>query len=237
MNTKILVSALLVVITVTGCTNGIGRTEISLKSKSDSAIYFLGYNYGKQLNTYGIDVAGFNKEALLAGLNAGYAGTLNLTPEQEQQIGMLVRTFVQEAQEKKNDAALIEGERFMVSNAKRSGVQALSEGVQYKVLKEGKGPKPTVDDKVRVSYTGRLVDGKEFDSSANMDGGYMEFPVAGVIPGWVVALQAMPVGSKWEVYIPANMAYGRQGYGPIPGNSVLIFEMELLDIISKEAVR
>jgi hypothetical protein len=119
---------------------------------------------------------------------------------------------------------------FLDANKRKPGVVTLPDGLQYKVLVDGKGPKPSANDVVSVNYAGKLIDGTEFDSSYKR-GEPATFPVGGVIPGWVEALQLMKVGSTWELYIPANLAYGEQGAPPVIGpNQTLIFKVELLDI-------
>ena len=122
------------------------------------------------------------------------------------------------------------GQAFLAENAKKPGVKTLPSGLQYQVLTEGKGPKPGPNDTVVVNYRGTTIDGKEFDSSYKR-GEPAVFPVNGVIQGWQEALQLMPVGSKWKLFIPANLAYGERGAGPDIGpNSTLIFETELVQI-------
>ena len=122
------------------------------------------------------------------------------------------------------------GEAFLADNAKKPGVVTTSSGLQYTVIKSGTGDSPKASDSVTVHYHGTLIDGTVFDSSV-LRGVPATFPVNGVIPGWVEALQLMKVGDKWKLYIPANLAYGAQSPSPqIPPNSVLIFEVELLSI-------
>lgn len=122
------------------------------------------------------------------------------------------------------------GEAFLVDNKKKPGVITLPDGLQYKVITEGKGDKPTLNDVVTVHYAGTLVDGKEFDSSYKR-GEPATFPVAGVIAGWTEALQLMPAGSTWELYIPAHLAYGDQGAPPAIGsNETLIFKVQLISV-------
>ena len=125
---------------------------------------------------------------------------------------------------------LAKGEVFLKENAKKEGVVTLPSGLQYKILKEGKGPKPAATNMVTTHYVGTLIDGTEFDSSIKR-GQPATFPVTGVIPGWTEALQLMKVGSKWQLFIPAKLGYGENGAGDKVGpNSTLIFEVELLDI-------
>lgn len=122
------------------------------------------------------------------------------------------------------------GQQFLENNKKEQGVVTLPDGLQYKVLKEGTGPKPTANDTVIVHYSGTLINGNEFDSSYKR-GQPITFPVRGVIPGWTEALQLMPVGSTWMLYIPSSLAYGANGAPPVIGpNETLIFKVELLGI-------
>ncbi|HEY4417189.1 MAG TPA: FKBP-type peptidyl-prolyl cis-trans isomerase [Verrucomicrobiae bacterium] len=123
------------------------------------------------------------------------------------------------------------GEAFLKDNGKKDGVITTASGLQYKILKSGTGASPKSSDTVRVNYEGSLLDGTIFDSSYQR-GESITFPVTGVIPGWVEALQLMKVGDKWQLFIPSNLAYGAQGAGPqIPPNSTLVFQVELIDIV------
>lgn len=137
-----------------------------------------------------------------------------------------------EAVRQERQAALAEaGKVFLAENVKKEGVQVTESGLQYKVLKAGDGAIPARTDHVRVHYTGRLIDGTVFDSSVQR-GQPAEFPVNGVIAGWIEALTLMPVGSKWELYIPYQLAYGERGAGAaIPPFATLVFEVELLEIL------
>jgi FKBP-type peptidyl-prolyl cis-trans isomerase FklB len=134
-----------------------------------------------------------------------------------------------------NDEAAKAGADFLVENAKRDGVQTTESGLQYEVVKKAEGAQPKVSDVVSVHYQGTLVDGSVFDSSIER-GEPVEFPVGGVIPGWVEGLQLMKVGEKYKFYIPSELAYGAQSPTPaIPANSTLVFEVELLDIVGQPA--
>ena len=142
-------------------------------------------------------------------------------------------TYVRKLQ---HEAALVEGEQnkaageaFLAENGERDGVVTTESGLQYEVLVPGDGEKPTLDDTVTTHYHGTLIDGEIFDSSVDR-GQPASFPVGGVISGWTEALQLMPVGSKWRLYVPAELAYGPQQRGSIPPNSTLIFDVELLEI-------
>ena len=149
------------------------------------------------------------------------------------------RTFVQgyfqkiaKAEGEKNKK---EGEKFLADNKTKDGIKVTDSGLQYEVLKEGTGPKPKATDKVKVDYTGKLLDGTVFDSSVER-GKPATFGVNQVIPGWTEALQMMPVGSKWRIFIPSDLAYGPRGAGKDIGpNSTLIFDVELLGIVTDDA--
>jgi FKBP-type peptidyl-prolyl cis-trans isomerase FkpA len=132
------------------------------------------------------------------------------------------------------DKNLKGGETFLADNKKKKGVITTASGLQYSVIKKGTGPQPKATDVVRVHYQGTLIDGKEFDSSIKR-GQPAEFQVSGVIPGWTEALQLMNVGSKYHLVIPPNIAYGANGTGPIGPNAVLVFDVELLEIVKKPA--
>lgn len=150
------------------------------------------------------------------------AGTMNA-----QSAPSSIGNPMQSTTEDKNKTA---GDAFLAANKLKPGVVTLPDGLQYKVIKDGTGPKPTASDTVKVNYAGTLIDGTEFDSSYKR-GQPASFPVNGVIPGWTEALQLMKVGSTWELYIPASLAYGANGAPPIIGpNQTLIFKVELLDV-------
>jgi len=137
---------------------------------------------------------------------------------------------------KASDANEAQGAAFLESNKEKEGIVTLPSGLQYKVLQEGTGPKPTATDQVVCNYRGTLLDGTEFDSSYKR-GQPATFLVNHVIKGWTEALQLMPVGSKWQLFVPANLAYGDRGTGPIGPNATLIFEVELVSIQKPEAVQ
>ncbi|MDD2284992.1 MAG: FKBP-type peptidyl-prolyl cis-trans isomerase [Paludibacter sp.] len=143
----------------------------------------------------------------------------------------IINDYFQKLQEKAFEQNIQEGKNFLAENAKRAAVKTTASGLQYEVIKEGKGEKPTADDRVTVHYHGTLLNGEVFDSSVNR-GEPATFGVTQVIRGWVEALQLMPVGSKWKLYIPSDLAYGAQGAGQsIAPHTTLIFEVELLDIV------
>jgi len=170
---------------------------------------------------------------LIAGFVAGYMG--NLSEEEMTNASNIVDVKMKQLQDINNEllygANREAGVKFLEENKTKEGVQTTASGLQYKVIKEGRGPVPTKEDKVKVLYTGKLIDGTVFDSTDNRDGEPSIFGVGQVISGWTEALTMMPVGSKWEVYIPQELAYGSTGAGnSIQPFSALIFEVELLGI-------
>ncbi len=214
---------------------GVGVT--ALKTTKEKFSYALGMNLGANLHKQSVEV----DPALVAqGLRAGLAGGKSLlTPEEAQAALMEVQKEVQQKQQEKMHAAgeanKKEGDAFLAANKAKAGVVALPSGLQYKIEKEGTGPKPTASDTVVCNYRGTLINGKEFDSSYKR-GQPATFPVGGVIKGWTEALQLMPVGSKWQLFIPSSLAYGERGAGgDIGPDSTLIFEVELMSIQEKPA--
>lgn len=148
----------------------------------------------------------------------------------QEKVGEIVNSYFKELQDKKSAEQQGEGDKFLAENAKKDGVITLESGLQYQVMTEGKGEKPTSEDKVTTHYHGTLLNGTVFDSSVQR-GKPASFPVSGVIKGWTEALQLMAVGSKWKLFIPSELAYGAQGAGQaIAPHTSLIFEVELLSI-------
>jgi FKBP-type peptidyl-prolyl cis-trans isomerase FklB len=204
----------------------------ALKDQRERTSYALGVEVGSNLKRQGVDL----DAALVAqGIRDALSGGAMLLTEAE--VRETVQAFQrelmarqQEAQKSAAAKARAEGEAFLAANAKKEGVVTLPSGLQYKVITPGTGPSPKASDTVTVHYRGRLVDGTEFDSSYKRNEP-TSFPVGGVIPGWTEALQLMKVGAKWELYIPAKIAYGDRGAGGvIPPGATLIFEVELLSI-------
>jgi FKBP-type peptidyl-prolyl cis-trans isomerase FklB len=195
--------------------------------------YIIGTQIGSSIRTQGIDI---DIELLISGLKDALAGKEFAVSQEESQKVMAAfrqRMMAKQAAEIAEQASknLAEGQAFLEANKTKEGIKVLPSGLQYKVIKEGTGETPKAEDMVRTHYRGRLLDGTEFDSSYK-DNEPVEFPLNRVIKGWTEALQLMKVGSKWELYIPAELAYGERGKPPvIPPNSTLIFEVELLDIV------
>jgi FKBP-type peptidyl-prolyl cis-trans isomerase len=202
---------------------------------TDSVSYALGYNVGKNIRS-GMDESGMggfiDRQAFLQAFAAALDSLPCQLTEEQLMAQMMELEIKQKAERNKAfESNQSEGAAFLAENAQKPGVQTTPSGLQYQIVKEGKGPKPTASDKVKVSYRGTLIDGTEFDNSAN-HGGAVEFMAGEVIPGWTEALQMMPVGSKWNLWIPHQLAYGDKSPGDqIPPYSTLIFEVELLGIV------
>lgn len=189
--------------------------------------YAIGMNIGANLLQSG--AKNIDSEALARGLNDVLNG--NKTEIEPREAGSILNKYFAELEEAKSQEAIADGAAFLAANGQRSEVTTLPSGLQYEVIKMGDGQKPKATDTVRCHYKGTLIDGTEFDSSIRR-GQPADFPVNGVIAGWVEALQLMPVGSKWKLFIPYNLGYGAQGAGQsIPPYAALIFEVELLDIL------
>lgn len=243
MNKKYLIGAVFSTIVLTACNQQ--KTEAPAAAKpADTALsteeqqvsYGIGLNFGTNLKRqeFPIDIDSF-----IAGLHDGVEG--NEPKMAQEEIMKVMQGFQKKMMDKRKaekEAAAAknkqEGEAFLAENGKKEGVMTTDSGLQYKVITKGDGPIPTAEDTVEVNYRGTLINGDEFDSSYKR-GQSVSFPVKGVIKGWTEALQLMPVGSKYELYIPANLAYGPGGTGSIGPNATLIFEVELLGIKEKKA--
>lgn len=203
------------------------------KTDKDKVSYTIGHGLGVNLKGQGVDV---NVDQLAKGVKDGLGNAKPVMTSAEMEKTMTeLRTRIMAAQQEKTKSVAAknktEGEAFLAKNKTAPGVKTLPSGLQYQVLKEGTGKLPKATDKVRVNYRGTLLDGTEFDSSYSR-GTPAEFPVNGVIPGWTEALQLMKEGSKWKLFIPANLAYGEQGAGGVIGpNAVLVFEVELMKVL------
>ncbi len=205
-------------------------TPVALKTTQDSLSYAIGLsvaNFYKQQN-----ISNINTALVMRAINdVNKNGKLILD---EQQANACIVGYMQKMKAEKSASARKQGMEFLAANKTKPGVVTTASGLQYTVLKAGTGPKPALTDMVRVHYHGTLIDGKVFDSSVDR-GEPIELAVNGVIPGWTEALQMMPVGSKWKLFIPSNLAYGDQQAGPMiaPG-STLVFDVELLDIVKQK---
>lgn len=206
--------------------------DLVLKDQKDKLSYSIGMNIGNNFKKQSIDV---NTDALIQGIKDALSGGKTLMTEQE--VNETLMNFQKEmvAKQMAHQKELAEknkkeGEAFLAENMKKEGVKTLPSGLQYKVIKEGDGKTPKITDTVTINYRGTLIDGTEFDSSYTR-GQPATFPVKGVIAGFTEALQLMKVGSKWQLFIPSNLAYGERGAGDDIGpNATLIFEIELVSI-------
>lgn len=218
---------------ITACSNG-QRDRVQLTNEIDSLSYAIGSDIGGNFKAQKLD--NVNIDALAMGLRDGIDSASMLS---EEEVQMVINAYMMKLKEERMATERAEaeenrmkGEQFLAENAKREGVVTTASGLQYEVVTMGTGAKPTADSKVKVHYTGRLIDGSVFDSSVER-GQPIEYPVGGFVRGWQEALQLMPVGSKWKLYIPSDLGYGPQAGpgGKIPGNSVLVFDLELLEIL------
>lgn len=213
---------------ITSC-NAQDKKSSTMKTPQDSVSYGLGVSIGENLKKSGFD--NINFDLLSKGMADFYANKPAMTAEQA---NTTVRSFLMEGEKKKGEKNLKAGQDFLDANKKKDGIKVTASGLQYSVIKEGTGAKPTINDKVTTHYHGTLIDGTVFDSSVDR-GQPASFPVSGVIPGWTEALQMMTVGSKWKLFVPANLAYGDRGAGPQIGpNTTLIFDVELISIDKEE---
>jgi FKBP-type peptidyl-prolyl cis-trans isomerase FklB len=205
-----------------------------LKTQKDKFSYALGMKMGTNLQKQSVPI---DPAILARGLRDGLAGGKTLLTDDEAQAALKamqdeIRAKQQAKVQEAAGANKKEGEAFLAANKGKDGVVTLASGLQYKILKEGTGPKPAATDSVVCNYRGTLINGKEFDSSYKR-GQPATFAVTGVIKGWTEALQLMPVGSKWQLFVPSDLAYGASGRNPIEPNATLIFEVELLSIEDK----
>jgi len=201
------------------------QKTILLKTEMDKVSYTIGVQLSQNFKKQDIEI---KIEPMIWGLKDAMAGKkLALSQDEMQQV---LTSFQQRMIAKQRERQRAEGTAFLAANKAKEGVKVLPSGLQYKVIKKGTGKTPTASDKVKTHYRGTFIDGTEFDSSYKRNRP-AEFLVTKVIPGWTEPLQLMKEGGKWELYIPANLAYGEGGRGGIPPNSTLIFEIELLEVV------
>ncbi len=208
---------------------------VAITTEKEKTSYSIGMDLGNKLKSQSIDV---DTAILVRGMNDGISGAKPLMSEEDMRTSLTALSTQIRAKQtamlkdltEKNKS---EGDAFLLENRSKEGVVVLPSGLQYKILKAGDGPKPAATDSVVCNYKGTLINGKEFDSSFKR-GQPATFPVSGVIKGWTEALQLMPVGSKWQLFIPPDLAYGERGAGAdIQPDSTLIFEVELMSIQPK----
>lgn len=208
----------------------------ALPTEKDRVSYMIGVDIGKSLKPLAGEIDAAVLKRAIDDVLAGKALLLD-----EQELAAVGQAFSQKMQAKQQadqkaalDRNLAAGAAFLAENGKKPGVITTASGLQYQVVTEGKGPKPKASDSVKVHYTGTLLDGTKFDSSIDRKEP-AQFVLNSVVPGWTEALQLMPVGSKYKLWIPANLGYGEQGTpgGPIPPNATLVFEVELIEIVKQ----
>jgi FKBP-type peptidyl-prolyl cis-trans isomerase len=205
----------------------------SLTTEDQKASYGIGHQMGEQIQAA---ESRLDLDAFMAGVRDGIGGREPAVPEEELQTALMaLGEAIQEEEVRRHadeaDRNALEGATFLAENRTKEGIEVTESGLQYEVLREGDGPRPTADDRVSIHYRGTLIDGTQFDSSYDR-GEPAVFGVGGVISGFGEALQLMPVGSHYRVFIPSELGYGPQGSGPNIGpNATLIFEIELLDIV------
>ncbi|MBE7373807.1 FKBP-type peptidyl-prolyl cis-trans isomerase [Pseudomonas lopnurensis] len=221
----------LVGLVLAGCDS---QTSAKLETPAQKASYGIGLNMGKSLAQEGMD--DLDSKAVAQGIEDAIGNQeQKLTDEELMEAFAFLQTRAEERMAEMNAKAVESGKKFLEENAKREGVTTTESGLQYEVVKAAEGRQPTENDVVTVHYEGSLTDGTVFDSSIKR-GSPIDLPVGGVIPGWVEGLQLMHVGEKFKLYIPSELAYGEQSPSPlIPANSVLVFDLELLDIKGDEA--
>jgi FKBP-type peptidyl-prolyl cis-trans isomerase FklB len=223
----------------TATTSKPAAAPLALTTQKDKASYAIGMNIGKSVAAkFKSDSLDVNNAIFLRGMkDALSGGKMLLTDDEAKAVLDALQAEMRKTQEEKmaqaGDINKAKGDAFLAANKAKDGVVTLPSGLQYKIVTPGTGPKPGPTDQVVCNYRGTLIDGTEFDASAK-HGGPATFPVNQVIKGWTEALQLMPVGSKWQLYIPSDLAYGSRGAGgDIGPNSTLIFDIELVSIKGK----
>ncbi|MFY9151402.1 MAG: FKBP-type peptidyl-prolyl cis-trans isomerase [Prolixibacteraceae bacterium] len=232
LQSLIYASALVLTVGVAGCQNSGKKGNVTLASKNDSVSYALGVLIGesnKQQMKEAPGVDQLDKQIMIAAFEKAFMG--DSVQIKAEKANATIQAFFAEVSKAEGDKNLNAGAEFLAANKSKTGVVTLESGLQYEIITAGNGPKPKLEDEVKCHYHGTTIDGTVFDSSVER-GEPATFPVNRVIPGWTEALQLMPVGSKWKLYIPAALAYGERGAGKdIKPNSTLIFEVELLEIV------
>src|SRR5689334_11357405 len=229
---KLQVSAIVMIATGLMAHRGMAaESPVVLKDQKDKISYSIGVNIGSSVRQQTQQQFELKPDLVAAGLRDALSGGKTVLTEQEVRDNLMaLQKEMVGKQAELGEKNKKEGEAFLAENKKKPGVKTLPSGLQYQVLKEGTGPKPKTTDTVKAHYKGTLVNGTEFDSSEKR-GEPATFPLTNVIAGWTEALQLMPVGSKWRLFIPSQLAYGERGAGNLIGpNSTLIFDVELIGI-------
>lgn len=223
-NFSILLAAMVVFSLTASCSNA------DTESDKGRYSYAIGYNIGSNIKQENIDL---DIPTFISAIEDALDGKeSSMTPEETQQAMQNLMMTMQQKQMQEAETQKKEGESFLEENKKKDGVETTASGLQYRVIEEGSGQSPSADDVVQVHYSGRFVDGSEFDSSYER-GEPVQFRLNQVIKGWAEGVQLMKKGSKYELVVPSDLGYGPQGHQGIPGNAVLIFEVELLDILDE----
>ncbi len=201
--------------------------SFKLATGMDSLSYAIGLNVGSNLKAQGVE--NFSYEAMNEGMRDAVAAVKKPLLD-EQTASMTIQQKLQEYAGKKINVQKEEGKKFLAENKNQPGITELPNGIQYKIIKQGNGIKPALEDTIKVHYKGTTIDGKVFDDSYSR-GEPIEFPLGNLVEGWKQTLPLMPVGSKWQIFLPSDYGYGDRGAGAnIPGGATLIFELELLDV-------
>jgi FKBP-type peptidyl-prolyl cis-trans isomerase len=222
------------------CTTGISSTLVMAQPETveQKAAYSIGNNFINSIKSQGIEL---DINSLISGIKDGSSGKVTLSTEEMKNALNAFKAKLVTKEQKKQQAAASEnlklGAAFLAKNKTKEGIVTLASGLQYKIITTGTGSIPKATDKVTTHYRGTLIDGTEFDSSYSRKKP-TTFPVSGVIPGWVEALQLMHIGDKWQLFVPADLAYGNRAVGNVikPG-STLIFEIELIEINKPEEAK
>lgn len=241
MNKKLMaMGAAVTMVALTACNEKAteAKKEVTLETLEQKVSYTIGVSVAQNVH---VDKFAFDTAAFSQAVDDVKVGAdLRISDEDMRATMQAFQTMQREMQmeemKKLGAENLASGQAFMEEKLKEEGVVKTESGLAYKVLTEGTGPIPKAEDSVVAHYKGTLLDGTEFDSSYKR-GNPATFGVTNLIPGWVEALQIMPAGSKWELYIPAELAYGENGNQGIPPNSTLVFELELIEIVAKEEAK
>jgi FKBP-type peptidyl-prolyl cis-trans isomerase FkpA len=231
LSSVLLTTFLMAALLMFGCTKN-NSHSVDLKTDTQKASYAIGQQIGREIKGQGIEVDSGAIAMSIDDVLSGKESRLTMPEMQQVMQRMNEKLMAKESATGKDNKE--KGEKFLSNNKTKTGVKSTASGLQYEVITMGKGNKPKATDSVKVQYKGTLLDGTEFDSSYKRNQA-AEFPVNGVIKGWTEALQLMPVGSKWKLYIPSELAYGEHGRPGIPANSLLTFEVELVDILKAPA--